>query len=89
MIPTAAVIQSARGAVVYVADKSKAALRPVKVVASQGEYSAVTGVLAGDRVVLEGRQNLRPDVSVVERTPSAAVSGSASAPARAGESAAQ
>lgn len=89
VIPTAAVIQSARGAVVYVADKSKAALRPVKVVASQGEYSAVTGVLAGDRVVLEGRQNLRPDVSVVERTPSAAVSGSASAPARAGASAAQ
>ena len=84
VIPTAAVIQSARGAVVYVADKSKAALRPVKVVAAQGEYSAVTGIVAGDRVVLEGRQNLRPDVSVVERAPAA----SASAPARPAASAA-
>ena len=84
VIPTAAVIQSARGSVVYVADKSKAALRPVKVVASQGDHSAVTGLSTGERVVLEGRQNLRPDVSVVERAPVA----SASAPARAGASAA-
>ncbi len=83
VIPTAAVIQSARGAVVYVTDKSKAALRPVKVVASQGEYSAVTGVAAGDRVVLEGRQNLRPDGPVVERSSTPAASGSVSAPARA------
>lgn len=84
VIPTAAVIQSARGSVVYVVEKSKAALRPVKVVAAQGDSSAVTGVVAGDRVVLEGRQNLRPDVSVVERAPAA----SASAPARAAASAA-
>ncbi|MES2582042.1 MAG: efflux RND transporter periplasmic adaptor subunit [Pseudomonadota bacterium] len=84
VIPTAAIIQSARGAVVYVADKSKAALRPIKVVASQGELSAVTGVVAGDRVVLEGRQNLRPDVSVVERGPATG----ASAPARVAASAA-
>ena len=83
VIPTAAVIQSARGAVVYVADKTKAALRPVKVVASQGEYSAVTGVVAGDRVVLEGRQNLRPDVPLVER----AAASTASAPARTAASA--
>lgn len=82
VIPTAAVIQTARGSIAYVADKGKATLRPVKVVASQGEYSAVTGVSAGDRVVIEGRQNLRPDASVVERTPGA------SAPARAAASAA-
>jgi RND family efflux transporter MFP subunit len=69
VIPTTAIIQSTKGSIVYVAEKGKAALRPVKVVASQGEDSAVTGVAAGEKVVLEGRQNLRPDVSLVERTP--------------------
>ena len=83
VIPTAAVIQSARGSVVYVADNSKAVLRPVKVVAAQGELSAVTGVSAGDRIVLEGRQNLRPDVALVERAPTAP----ASAPKRAASAA--
>lgn len=84
VIPTAAVIQSARGSVVYAADKSKAVLRPVKVVAAQGEFSAVTGVSAGERIVLEGRQNLRPDANVVER----AATASAPAPVRAPASAA-
>jgi RND family efflux transporter MFP subunit len=67
VIPTTAIIQSARGSIVYVADKGKAALRPVKVVAAQGEESAVTGVEPGDKVVVEGRQNLRPDMPVSER----------------------
>ncbi len=69
VIPTATIIQSARGAIVYVADKGKASLRPVKLLASQGEESAVTGVSAGEKVVLEGRQNLRPDTPLVERPP--------------------
>lgn len=82
VIPTTAIIQSTRGPIVYVVDKGNAALRPVKVVAAQGEDSAVTGIAAGDKVVLEGRQNLRPDSPVVERTPGPA------APARAAASAA-
>jgi RND family efflux transporter MFP subunit len=69
VIPTTAIIQSTKGSIVYLAEKGKAVLRPVKLVASQGEDSAVTGVAAGEKVVLEGRQNLRPDVSLVERTP--------------------
>ena len=80
VIPTTAIIQSTRGPIVYVVDKGNAALRPLKVVASQGEDSAVTGIAAGDKVVLEGRQNLRPDAPVSERTPGAA------APARAAAS---
>jgi RND family efflux transporter MFP subunit len=67
VIPTTAIIQSARGPIVYVTSKGKAALRPVKVLASQGEDSAVTGVAVGDQVVIEGRQNLRPDSPVAER----------------------
>lgn len=83
VIPTQAIIQSARGSIVYVADKGKAALRPVKVLASQGDESAVSGIDAGDKVVLEGRQNLRPDSPLAER----ASAGNAK-PARAAASAA-
>lgn len=72
VIPTTAIIQSTRGSIVYVADKGKAALRPVKVLAAQGEDSAVTGIAVGDKVVLEGRQNLRPDSPLAERGPDAA-----------------
>lgn len=67
VVPTIAIIQSMRGPVVYVVDKDKAVLRSVKVLAAQGDESVVTGVVPGDRVVLEGRQNLRPNSSVVER----------------------
>jgi RND family efflux transporter MFP subunit len=69
VVPTTAIIQSTRGSIVYVIDNGKAILRPVKLVASQGDESAVTGVSAGDKIVLEGRQNLRPDTPVTERTP--------------------
>lgn len=72
VIPTTSIIQSTRGSIVYVADKGKAVLRPVKVLAVQGEDSAVTGIAAGDKVVLEGRQNLRPDSPLAERAPEAA-----------------
>ncbi|MFZ2306367.1 MAG: efflux RND transporter periplasmic adaptor subunit [Rhodoferax sp.] len=72
VIPTTSIIQSTRGSIVYVADKGKAVLRPVKVLAVQGDDSAVTGIAAGDKVVLEGRQNLRPDSPLAERAPEAA-----------------
>jgi len=67
VIPTTAIIQSARGSIVYLSDKGRAVLRPVKVLASEGEQSAVSGIGAGDKVVVEGRQNLRPDSPLVER----------------------
>lgn len=77
VIPTTAIIQSSRGPIVYVVEKGNAALRPLKLVASQGEDSAVTGIAAGDKVVVEGRQNVRPDSPVAERTPGAAAAASA------------
>jgi RND family efflux transporter MFP subunit len=67
VIPTSAVIQTVKGMIVYVAANDKALLRPVTVLATQGEETAVVGIEAGDRVVLEGRQNLRPDAAVAER----------------------
>ena len=34
-----------------------------------GEDAVVTGVRPGERVVVDGRQNLRPGATVVERAP--------------------
>ncbi|MBK6999486.1 MAG: efflux RND transporter periplasmic adaptor subunit [Rhodoferax sp.] len=80
LVPTAAIIQSTRGSIVYLAVKDKAVLRPVKVLAAQGEESAVTGVNAGDMVVLDGRQNLRPDTPVTSVTPAAKRAASSASP---------
>ena len=81
VIPTAAIIQTARGAIVYVAENGKAVLRPVKTLATQGENAAVSGVQAGDRVVFDGRQNLRPDAPLAERAVPPAAKSATSAPA--------
>lgn len=67
VIPTVALIYSPKGTMVYVADNGKAVARPVKVLASQAEESAVSGVEEGSKVIVEGRQNLRPDTPVIER----------------------
>ena len=70
VVPQAAVIQGPRGKIVYVVDAaSKATPRAVEVVYASGEDAAVTGVRPGERIVVEGRQNLRPGATVVERAP--------------------
>jgi len=73
VLPQAAIIQSPRGKVVYVVDASgKAATRPVEVLYSEGIEAAVSGLKAGERVVLDGRQNMRPGSAVIERAPAEA-----------------
>ncbi|MEI7514271.1 MAG: efflux RND transporter periplasmic adaptor subunit [Betaproteobacteria bacterium] len=67
VVPQAALIQSARGTIVYVVQDGKAVLRPVKQVAGQSGEAAITGVTVGESVVVEGKQNLRPGTLVVER----------------------
>lgn len=69
VIPQGTIIQSVGGAIVYVVENDRAVLRPVTVVDSRGDDAAVTGVRSGERVVLDGRQNLRPDSPVIERAP--------------------
>jgi multidrug efflux pump subunit AcrA (membrane-fusion protein) len=77
-VPQAAIIQGARGRAVYVVGDDKlAALRPVEVVEAIGTEAVVKGVRPGERVVLDGRQNLRPGSAIVERS-----AGAASAPRR-------
>ncbi|MEQ1682467.1 MAG: efflux RND transporter periplasmic adaptor subunit [Burkholderiaceae bacterium] len=67
VVPQAAVIQGPRGSVVYSVDaENKAVSRPVEVLYASGPDAVASGVRAGERIVLDGRQNLRPGVSVVE-----------------------
>jgi RND family efflux transporter MFP subunit len=71
VIPQAAVIPSPRGRIVYVVDgAAKVSARPVEIVYASGEDAVVTGVKAGEKIVLDGRQNLRPGASVIERAAS-------------------
>jgi RND family efflux transporter MFP subunit len=67
VVPQASIIQGSRGDIVYVVQNGQAAARPVQVAYSQGDDAVVTGVKPGERIVLEGRQNLRPGAAVVER----------------------
>jgi hypothetical protein len=45
----------------------RAVPRPVQLLYAQGDDAAVSGVNPGESIVLDGRQNLRPGVAVVER----------------------
>jgi RND family efflux transporter MFP subunit len=68
VIPQAAIIQGMNGPIIYAIDNGKAAMRQVEILGVAGDDAAVKGVSIGERVVLDGRQNLRPGVAVVERT---------------------
>jgi len=81
VVPQAAIIQASRGKIVYVVESgNKADARPVEILQAGGTDAVVTGVQAGERVVVEGRQNLRSGAAVVER----AVEGASGARGRRG-----
>jgi RND family efflux transporter MFP subunit len=65
LVPHAAVVHSPRGRMVYtVNDEERAQVTPVTVLATQGEDVVVSGLKPGARVVLDGKQNLRPHARV-------------------------
>lgn len=67
VVPSQAVVMSPRGEQVYVVDADETvSLKPVKVVTQAQGQSVITGVNEGDRVVVEGKQNLRPATKVRE-----------------------
>ena len=74
VIPSQAVVINPRGRFVYVVGQDdKVSLRPIKVTYEYQGNAAITGVEVGERIVLEGKQNLRPGVKIRESkvTPSA------------------
>ena len=89
VVPQAAIIQSPRGAIVYLLDaQNKAVARPVEQVYASGLDAVVTGVASGERIVVDGRQNLRPGASAVERVAGEAAAGGRDAGADAASTAA-
>jgi RND family efflux transporter MFP subunit len=67
VIPTHAVVTNPKGDFLYVVDASnKVALKPIKVVYQYQGQSSVTGVNADDKIVVEGKQNLRPNGQIRE-----------------------
>jgi len=75
VVPQASLIQGPRGNVVYVIADGVASMRPVKLLYAEGADAAIEGVKPGEEVALDGRQNLRPNASVVVRAPQGAASG--------------
>lgn len=66
-IPTHAVVTNPKGDFLYVVDaENKVTLQPIKVVYQYQGQSAVTGVNAEDKIVVEGKQNLRPNGQIRE-----------------------
>ncbi len=87
VVPQAAVLEGPRGRVAFVIEAgNKAVARPVELLQAVGADAVVSGVNPGERVILDGRQNIRPGATVVERAGdgnrrAAAASGAASASA--------
>lgn len=69
-VPSQAVIMSPRGKTVYVVGEGdKVVAKPVKVLYDYQGISVLDGISAGDRVVVEGKQNLRPGGKIREAKP--------------------
>ncbi|CAN7268264.1 efflux RND transporter periplasmic adaptor subunit [Pseudoduganella sp. LjRoot289] len=65
VVPLAAIVTGASGSRVYAVDGGQLAqARPVNVLHTFGALAAVSGLDAGERVIVEGKQNLRPGVKV-------------------------
>ena len=79
VVPSQAVVTNARGDQVFVVDaENTVTLKPVKVQTQSQGFAVITGISAGDKVVVEGKQNLRPNGKVKE----AAAKGDAKADAK-------
>lgn len=66
-VPSQAIVMNPRGRIVYTVDKDgKAVSKPIKVVYEYQGTSVITGIESGDKVIVEGKQNLRPGSKVRE-----------------------
>ncbi len=73
VIPQAAIVQGASAKTVFiVGPDGRAAPRTVEVLAAAGNEAVVSGVEPGTKVIVEGKQNLRPGSPVRERPADAA-----------------
>jgi len=67
VVPSQAVVTNARGDQVFVVDaENTVSMKPVKVQTQSQGFAVISGINAGDKVVVEGKQNLRPNGKVKE-----------------------
>jgi RND family efflux transporter MFP subunit len=65
VLPPAAMLEGPTGRFVYVIDGAgKVAAKPVTLVRVQDQRAIVEGLQTGDRIVLDGNQNVAPGVTV-------------------------
>ena len=68
VIPHAAIVQGPEQASVWVVDdEAKASMRKIQIIQSIGTDAAVSGLQAGDQIVVDGRQNIKPGSKVKVR----------------------
>jgi membrane fusion protein, multidrug efflux system len=61
VVPSQAVVANTRGEQVFVVDaENTVELKPIKVLTQGRGFAVITGLNVGDKVVVEGKQNLRP-----------------------------
>jgi RND family efflux transporter MFP subunit len=80
VVPVAAVITSPNGRMVYVTRDGAVQPRKVEIVYSFGDQVALSGLQAGESVVVEGKQNLRPGSRVRVERPAGGGPSSSSVP---------
>ena len=67
VVPSQAVVSNARGDQVFVVDaENTVSLKPIKIRTQSQGFAVISGINAGDKVVVEGKQNLRPNSKVKE-----------------------
>ncbi len=72
VVPSQAIISSPVSDQIYTVDEeNQVTLNKIKVLAQNNGFGVVTGIKPNDRVVVEGKQNLRPGSKVVEANNSA------------------
>jgi RND family efflux transporter MFP subunit len=71
LIPSQAVVINPKGRFVYLVEKDddKVVMKPIKVLYEYQGNAVIEGIEAGSRVVVEGKQNLRPGSKVREAKP--------------------
>jgi len=73
LVPSQAVVINPRGRFIYVVGaEDKVSLKPIKVSYEYQGKAAITGVEVGERVVIEGKQNLRTGTKIRESKPATA-----------------
>jgi len=67
VVPSQAIISNTLGNLIYTVNSDdKTVMNKVKVITQANGSAVITGLKPNDRIVVEGKQNIRPDMKVVE-----------------------